>query len=124
MITSSQCIRMSSTLIGGLQHTRKDLGGLPTSLNGHALDDAAGARSGHSYRYDCGADPDSGGHLAEASRARAPQGQRPPPRAVERAVDGMGRGGRRRTHAARRPAAAVARSELRQDRIAPRRLRT
>jgi NAD(P)H dehydrogenase (quinone) len=48
-------------------------------------------------------------------------GTRPPWRAVDRVAGGVGRGGCRRTDAARRAAAAMARPEPRRDRVAPRR---
>ena len=55
--------------------------------------------------------------MAEAARTRARRpprdGTRPPRRAVDRVGGGVGRGGCRRTEAARRAAAAMARSERR-----------
>jgi aminoglycoside phosphotransferase (APT) family kinase protein len=63
--------------------------------------------------------------VAEATRARARRpprdGTRPPRRAVDRVVGGVGRGGCRSTEAARRAASAMARSKPRRDRIATRR---
>ncbi len=60
-----------------------------------------------------GADPDSRGAVAEAARARARRpprdGTRSPRRAVDRVGGGVDRGGCRRSDAARRAAAAMAR---------------
>jgi hypothetical protein len=58
---------------------------------------------------------------AARARARRPprDGTRLPRRAVDRVAGGVGRGGCRRTEAARRAAAAMARSEPRRDRSAP-----
>ena len=69
-----------------------------------------------------GAGPDPGDPVAEAARARARRppgdGARPPRGAVHRVAGGVGRGGCRRPDAARRAAAAMARSEPRRVRVA------
>ena len=69
--------------------------------------------------------PTPGDPVAEAARARPRRppgdGTRPPRGAVHRVAGGVGRGGCRRTEAARRAAAAMARPEPRRVGIAPRR---